>query len=199
MAHIRRSLSVGANGSCPKSYHHRVAYTVKKTGRRVGATCVRATTSARETRRNFLDRTRDRMTHRLRAFRKTRRGPTVCPAGKIVRNPYVRIRIGQRQYVPAACVKDMGNPGKGIPSGAPGIGPLRKGNLRRFGYTGVRYMSESRRHMAIAAAVKMYGPLTVWRKLNAVYIYTKKTSPESSKVFKADRDWIKERFGIKAF
>lgn len=190
---------MAANGSCPKGYHPRVAYTVKRSGRRVGAACVRATTSASETRRNFLKRTRERMTRRLRAFRKTRRGPTVCPAGKIVRDPYVRVRLGQRQYVPAACVKDMGNPGKGIPSGAPGIGALRKGDLRRYGYTDVRHMSESRRHMALAAAVKVYGSLTVWRKLNAVYIYTKKTSPASSKVFKADRDWIKARFGIKAF
>jgi hypothetical protein len=189
---------MAANGSCPKGYHPRVAYTVKRSGRRVGAACVRATTK-RETRRNFLKRTRERMTIRLRAFRKSRRGPTSCTAGKIVRDPYVRVRLGQRQYVPAACVKDMGNPGKGIPSGAPGIGPLRKGNLRRFGYTDVRHMSESRRHMALAAAVKVYGSLTVWRKLNAVYIYTKKTSPASSQVFKADRDWIKARFGIKAF
>lgn len=139
------------------------------------------------------------MTRRLRHFRKSRRGPSSCPTGKILRDPYVRVRLGQRQYVPAACVKDMGNPGKGIPSGAPGIGPLRKGDLRRFGYTQVTKMSVERRHLALAAAVKKYGSLTVWRKLNAVFIYTKKTSPESSRVFKADRDWIKQKFGIKAF
>ena len=111
----------------------------------------------------------------------------------------MRVRLGQRQYVPAACVTDMGAPGKGIPSGAPGIGPLRKGNLKRFGYTNVTTMSVARRHLALAAAVKAYGALTIWRKLNAVYIYTRRTSPQSSAVFKADRDWIKSHFGIAAF
>ncbi len=116
-----------------------------------------------------------------------------------MRDPYVRVRLGQKQYVPAACVKDMGAPGKGIPTGAPGIGPLRKGNLQRFGYTDVISMTEGRRHLALATAVKAYGALTVWRKLNAVFIYTRRTSPRSSAVFKADRDWIKSHFGIKAF
>jgi hypothetical protein len=101
--------------------------------------------------------------------------------------------------VPASCIKDVGNPGKGIPSGAPGIGALRKGDLKRFGYGKVTEMSETRRHLALAAAVKAYGSLTVWRKLNAIFIYTRHTSPASSRVFKADRDWIKATWGIKAF
>ena len=139
------------------------------------------------------------MSLRLKAFRKSRRGPTSCPKGKIVRDAYVRIRLGQRQYVPSSCIKDVGNPGKGIPSGAPGIGALRKGDLKRFGYSDVTSMSVARRHMALAAAVKAYGSLTVWRKLNAIYIYTRHTSPASSRAFKADRDWVKATYGIAAF
>jgi hypothetical protein len=165
---------------------------------RVSASCVRATT-AQGPRSVFLRSTRRRMTTRLQAFRKSRRGPTSCPAGKIVRDPYVRVRLGQRQYVPASCITDVGNPGKGIPTGKPGIGALRKGDLKRFGYGNVKEMSEGRRHLALAAAVKAYGSLTVWRKLNAIYIYTKHTAADSSRVFKADRDWIKDTYGIKAF
>jgi hypothetical protein len=93
----------------------------------------------------------------------------------------------------------MGAPGKGIPTGAPGIGPLRKGDLHRFGYTDVAHLSEGRRHLALAAAVKAYGALTVWRKLNAIYVYTRRTSPRSSAIFNADRDWIKTHYGIEAF
>lgn len=140
------------------------------------------------------------MTRRLQGFRLLRRYTVKsCPAGQILRDPYVRERRGQRQLVPASCVTDMGAPGKGIPTGEPGIGPLRKGNLNRFGYTSVTTLSEGRRHLALAKAVKVYGSLTVWRKLNAVYIYTKRTSPRSSAVFKADRDWVKAHYGIKAF
>jgi hypothetical protein len=43
-----------------------------------------------------------------------------------------------------------------------------------------------------------YGSLTVWRKLNAVYVYTRRTSPSNSRIFKEDMDWIRTTFGIKA-
>jgi hypothetical protein len=194
----RRSRPRTASGACPAGYHLRRSYRVRRTGTLVAAACVRATTKSGP-RRAFLRATRKRMTKRLRGIRKSRRGVTSCPSGQIVRNPYVRIRLGKRQFVPAACITNVGNPGKGIPTGAPGIGPLRKGDLTQFGYDNVVSMSEGRRHLALAAAVRAYGPLTVWRKLNAVFIYTKNTSPASSRVFKADRDWIKATYGIKAF
>lgn len=196
--HTRKSVRRTANGSCPAGYHPRRSYRVRRTGTLVAGACVRATTKSGP-RRAFLRATRKRMTKRLRGIPKSRRGVTSCPSGKIVRDAYVRIRLGKRQFIPASCITDVGNPGKGIPTGAPGIGPLRKGDLKLFGYDNVVSMSESRRHLALTAAVRKYGPLTVWRKLNAVFIYTKNTSPESSRVFKADRDWIKTRFGISAF
>ena len=198
MRRTRKSVPRRANGTCPSGYHPRKAYTVKRTGTRVEPSCVRATT-AQGPRSDFLRNTRRRMSRRLQGFRKSARGPTACPTGQIVRDAYVRVRLGQRQYVPSSCITDVGNPGKGIPSGARGIGALRKGDLKRFGYGKVTEMSENRRHLALAAAVKVYGSLTVWRKLNAIYVYTRHTAPASSKVFEADRDWIKARFGIKAF
>lgn len=183
---------------CPSGYHPRKAYTLK--GTRVAAACVRATTKS-EPRSVFLARTRKRMTIRLRGIPKTRRGPTTCPSGTIVRNPYVRIlkTTRKRTFVPASCIPDIGNPGKGLPSGDRGIGPLRRGDLKRFGYSDVVGMSEGRRHLALAAAVKAYGSLTVWRKLNAIYVYTRHTSPQSSRIFDADRDWVKATYGIAAF
>lgn len=193
-----KSIPRGVSGSCPAGYHPRRSYRVRRTGTRVAGACVRATTRSGP-RRAFLRASRQRMTKRLRGIPLSRRGVTACGTGQIVRNAYVRIRLGRRQFVPAACIRDVGNPGKGIPTGAPGIGPLRKGDLRQFGYDNVINMSEARRHLALAAAVRAYGALTVWRKINAVFIYTKNTSPASSRVFKADRDWIKSRYGIKAF
>lgn len=195
---MRRTIKRRSDGSCASGYHPRKAYTIKKTGTRVEAACVRATTLSGP-RKEFLSATRRRMSRRLQGISKTRRGVTSCPSGKIVRDAYVRIRKGERQFVAASCIKDVGNPGKGIPTGAPGIGPLRKGDLKRFGYTDVASMSEGRRHLALAAAVRAYGSLTVWRKLNAIYIYTRNTAPAASRVFKADRDWIKSYFGIAAF
>lgn len=139
------------------------------------------------------------MSKRLRGVPLTRRGPSACPPGQILRNPYVRIRRGTRTFVPASCITNIGAPGKGMPTGGPGIGPLRTGDLSRFGYDHVTAMTQGARHLALAKAVNEYGSLTVWRKLNAVYIYTRRTAPASSRLFKADRDWVKERYGIAAF
>ena len=76
----------------------------------------------------------------------------------------------------------------------PGIGPLRKGDLAQFGYQHVTSMSAAKRREALALAVKAYGSLTVRRKLNAVYVYTRNTAPASSAIFKADRNWVKAHY-----
>ena len=57
-------------------------------------------------------------------------------------------------------------------------------------------MKAGRRHLALSSAVKAYGALSVFRKLNAVYVYTRNASPSSSAIFKADRDWIKAEYGL---
>jgi hypothetical protein len=90
----------------------------------------------------------------------------------------------------------VGAPGKGLPDGAPGIGTLRQGDLTKFGYGAVTTMSAGARHLALAKAVRAYGVLSVFRKLNAVYVYTRRSSPASSRIFKADRDWVKEHYGL---
>jgi len=80
----------------------------------------------------------------------------------------------------------------------PGIGPLRKGELSKYGYVHVAELSEEQRHKALEKAIDAYGSLGVWRKLNAVAVYTKRTSPAVSRLFQADMDWIRRTFGIKA-
>jgi hypothetical protein len=74
--------------------------------------------------------------------------------------------------------------------------PLNKGELDKFGYSNVKLMTETQRHAALVKAMDAYGKLSVFRKLNAIYVLTRNTSPASSKIFKADRDWIKARFGF---
>lgn len=197
MALTRKSVNRMPDGTCPIGYHPRKGYTVKKTGTRVSESCVRATTFG-PPHSNFVQTTRRRMTRRLQGIPRTRRGIKSCPRGKIVRSPYVRMRKNKRIFVPASCIPNVGNPGKGFvsPTGKGGIGPLRKGDLAKFGYKTVTSMNENSRHQALRAAVQEYGSLTVWRKLNAIYVYTRHTSPASSAIFLADRDWVRNTFGI---
>ncbi len=120
-----------------------------------------------------------------------------CKRGMIRRVAYTRrVRSGKRITVKSGCIPDVGAPGKGLAAGKPGIGPLRVGELARFGYEHVTSLTTGRRHLALARAVSTYGALSVFRKLNAVYVYTRRTSPASSRIFKADRDWVKATYGV---
>ena len=183
--------------SCPPGYIKRKSYTRK--GKQIASSCIRKTSPYNQTSSEFKKGTRNRMTKRMRSFRKTKRKNDIkCPVGSIVRKSYVRIisKTGKRVYVSASCIPDVGNPGKRL---LPGIGPLRKGELARFGYISVKTMSENDRHTSLDKAIKELGSLSVWRKLNAVYVYNKNTNPLISAIYYEDRNWVKNTYGIKAF
>lgn len=72
------------------------------------------------------------------------------------------------------------------------IGPLKEGKLTRFGYAVTK--GKTARHRALNKAVRSYGPLSTFRKLQAVSTFTKRTSKGKSRTFKADRNWVRKRF-----
>ena len=74
------------------------------------------------------------------------------------------------------------------------IGTLKKGLLIKFGYQNVTQLSLEQRHEALKKAIQVYGPLSVFRKLNAVYVYNRKTNPSHSKIFKTDALWVRLQF-----
>lgn len=121
-----------------------------------------------------------------------------CKSGEILRKGYTRRaytkKTGTRvesTTVPASCILDIGAVGK-INNG---IGTLKKGALEQFGYSVTK--TEKSRHAALNAAINMYGPLSVYRKLNAVAVYTKRTSPAKSKRFLEDRAYVGKKYGYK--
>ena len=139
-----------------------------------------------------------------------------CPKGYILRRGYTRkfkpgvkasgftVRRKGTVYtvrpkantirVPAACIKDRGLPGKG-PREGEGIGKLRKGELIKYGY---QYrLSDALRQSALKKAIKRYGPLSVYRKLDAVAKLSLRTAPDASKIFTRDREWVASNFDLK--
>lgn len=139
-----------------------------------------------------------------------------CPKGYILRKGYTRkfrpsvkatgftVRRKGTVYtvrpkantikVPAACIKDRGLPGKG-PREGEGIGKLRKGELIKYGY---QYrLSDSLRQSALKKAIKRYGPLAVYRKLDAVAKLSLRTAPDASTVFTRDRNWVRNNYEMK--
>jgi len=71
---------------------------------------------------------------------------------------------------------------------------LKKGELGQFGYHKVTSLSKTTRHKALGKAIKKYGALSTFRKLNALYVYTRKSSPSSSTLFYRDRNWIRTHY-----
>jgi hypothetical protein len=71
------------------------------------------------------------------------------------------------------------------------IGPLKKGLLKKTGYSVTA--KTSARHKAVDRAVKRYGKLSTLRKLNAVAVYTRRRSPAKSRAFKSDVRYIQKK------
>jgi hypothetical protein len=98
----------------------------------------------------------------------------------------------KRSRVQSGKVKDRGAPGKWSDKHGPGIGQLKQGALSRFGYSSTA--KPESRHKSLRKAVRKYGSLSTFRKLQAISIYTKRTSKGKSKTYKADRNWVKKTF-----
>jgi hypothetical protein len=126
---------------------------------------------------------------------------THCPSGKIHRKGYTRkaYRRADGSHVRSArvtgkCIRDQGARGewKDLHK-EEGIGKLKEGHLSSLGYS-LRKSARSR-HTALHKAVRKYGPLSTYRKLNALAVYTKRTSPLLSRKAKADRNYVGKEQG----
>ena len=138
---------------------------------------------------------------------KTRRA-VHCPPGQISRTSYVRrltSKVKREGYmkhtpsgrtiivhpkkktiaVPAGCIKNVGQPGYGPQI----IGPLRKGQLSKYGYS--YKLPGMNRRAALARAIAADGRSTVYHRLNAVAKLAVSRAPQASAVFAADRNWVR--------
>jgi hypothetical protein len=125
---------------------------------------------------------------------KKRKSRKACPPGKIPRTSYTRHVVNSSGLtksvrVKSTCVK--GTVSKAI------IGPLRKGELKKFGYSYKH--PETVRHHSIQAAIKKLGALNVYRKLDAVAKLSVTQNKQAHMVFSADRDWIRSHYSLQAF
>ncbi len=72
-----------------------------------------------------------------------------------------------------------------------GIGPLKKGELTVLGY---QAKSKARtRRVALKKALSRYGKASTIRKLNAIAVYTKRTSPSRSRTYRSDIKFIQKK------
>ena len=201
-----------AEKGCPEGYHHRKEYTTPK-GTLVPARCVKTVPIKPKNSAQVSAKRHER----LKGVRGRLGLTKKCPPGYILRAPFKRkfsstlknqgfnVHKKNRTYrvyptahsvlVKAACIKDKGLPGKGPASGE-GIGPLHKGELTSYGYN-IHKTAEERQE-ALKKAIKVFGALGVYHKLDAVAKLTKRTAPEASHIFTKDRQWVKAHYPLKA-
>ena len=127
-----------------------------------------------------------------------------CPKGYIIRNSYVRnpfIRKSgkkvNKKVVSAKCIKSRGLPGKTsdrFKGPNKGIGPLKKGELSKHGYTGIKDMGVRKRHKALDSAVKEYGSPKILKKLGAIKTYQKNKSPGVSELLYSNMRWLRKKY-----
>jgi hypothetical protein len=208
------SLPYDDKKGCPAGYHKRKSY-LSLLGLRVKPRCIKSTTVYKNNSKTFKNKESGRQTRKNSLYIPSIKSLArkACPPGMIERRGYVRKystairqkgftvkRASGKSYrvypkaspssVNSVCVKDTGKPGKGVPKS---IGPLRKGELAKHGYS--FRDSEDKRHAALKLAVEDYGALGVYRKLDAVAKLTVRTVPRASEVYTKDRAWIQTKYG----
>ena len=131
---------------------------------------------------------------------------TRCKKGFILRQSYTR----KQTRVPSACIRSTSPAGekysnfqtrvlRGKKRGTRAIGPLRKGLMAKYGYVNIASLTEKERHSALARAIKEYGSLSTWKKINVLSIFVKNKNPGLKAKYNSDKDWIKGTYGLKAF
>ena len=134
-----------------------------------------------------------------------------CPPGQVLRAPFTRkytnsvrkagfnVKRGNKTVrvyptsktvlVEATCIYSKDTPGKAV------IGPLKKGELTKYGYSA--HIPREKRHVALKKAVLIYGALSVFHKLDAITKLTIRTAPEAHKIFKADIEWLRKNYTLR--
>ena len=76
---------------------------------------------------------------------------------------------------------------------------LKKGKLKKHGYSDVKNLSSQRRHIALKSAINEYGVLTVFRKINVLWIFFRKNPKfkKLAKIFESDKKWIYRNYHVK--
>ena len=121
-------------------------------------------------------------------------GTPHCKKGEVVREGYTRksftkksgLHFGPSRVGPG-CIKAVGLSKKRGRKGKQ-LFTLKKGDLTRYGYHVNK--SDKERHEALQEAVKHNKPLSIYRKLNALFVLNKNKKPSMAKLYRDDANWV---------
>lgn len=67
-------------------------------------------------------------------------------------------------------------------------------NLSHHGYVDVKSKTKLSRHRALMRIIRSgQTPMELYRRLNTLVMQFKNRDPKLSKIYKADRDWVKQK------
>src|SRR5579872_4138318 len=179
--------------SCKKGYVRRKSHTRKSykrsSGVRVKSTRVKSNCIKRRSNSKKMPKMSKISYPKHKGKRTSTKG---CKKGYIRRSSYSRksykrssgVRV-KGAKVKSKCIKMTGSHGLRV------IPKLRKGELKKYGYSSSEVQSD--RHKSLSKAVKSYGATSVFRKLNVLATFNKNRSPVLSRKFKSDRNWVKSQ------
>ena len=68
------------------------------------------------------------------------------------------------------------------------------GNLSRHGYVDIKDKTKLSRHRALMRIIRSgQTPMELYRRLNSLMIQFNTRDPKLSKIYKSDRDWVKQK------
>jgi len=126
------------------------------------------------------------LTIRRRAYTFHRKPKTVRVSASPNHRAYTRHISGGTVRVKSAVIKNRGLPGKG-PYTLP---PLSPGKL--YGYTVSANVPN--RYMSLTFAMKSNSPLAVFRRLQILARYLKRTSPTAQRTVLKNAAWVRAKF-----
>ena len=176
--------------SCRKGTILRKAYTrrVKSKKIHVRSGCIRAQSQSGK-KRVTVDMAIMSKRRKVHSAMRKKFGTPKCRKGQIVREGYILTRkTGVKTKVAPGCIKATGLSKKRGKKGKQ-LFVLEKGSLTQYGYHA--NLEEKERHMALKRAVGIIKPLSVYRKLNAIYVLNKNRNPKMAILYKGDAEWVK--------
>jgi hypothetical protein len=180
---------------CPAGKIYRVEYSRQNSNGSsvvVKGNCIRATSNSGK--KTSITNNKNIAAKKRRQSRTSRK----CPKGEISRISYRKKSFTNKfgthvssAKVPSTCIKAVGQSKITGHKGEP-LFVLEKGVLSKYGYSHIASMSMSNRHKAIDKALKDIKPLSLYRRLNALYVLNKDKDPILAKLFRNDANYVKK-------
>jgi len=119
-------------------------------------------------------------------------GVKKCSKGNIMKKGYIRKaskKNKNKRSVKVAPTCISAKPGKKSSSSTARIGPLMPDVLKKYGYKAS--LTKDKRQGALNKALKVLEPVSLFRRLTALRVFTKNKNPVLSLKFKNDAEYIK--------